>query len=158
MIDDELRRALTAALEPLPDLDGGIAIVLATAGPPPALALLSAGDVRVGGNTVRVVTYRGSSAARRLGGSFALLVPAGERAFRVETTEATVRLSGNVELIEGRLVGIHPTAEPPWLLDLSFRPASGADEAEVVPFLRYWGDVRSWLENGAEGSPPDTTM
>jgi hypothetical protein len=158
MIDDHLRSALKTALEPLPGLHGGTAVVLATAGTPPALALLSTGDVHVEGDTVRVVTYRGSSAARRLGGSFSLLVPAGETAFRVEAIEAAARSKGTVELIEGRLAGVRPTAEPPWLLDMSFRPAPGADEAAALRFIDYWTDVRSWLEGGATGSPPDTTL
>lgn len=153
MSPEDTRRQLLEALAPLPSNDGGIAIVLATSGSPPALALLSSGDVKVTDDAVRAVTYRNSSAAQRLGDSFTLLVPTGDAALRVEVVDACRRSASYVELIEGRMAGIRPTSEPPWLLEMSFRPQSeGADK--IPAFVTYWAGVREWLDGGAEGDPP----
>ncbi|MGH9167394.1 MAG: hypothetical protein ACRD02_06130 [Acidimicrobiia bacterium] len=151
MSSHRLRARLDEALEPLPTAEGGIVVVLATAGPPPALAMLSSGDVYVEGDTVRVATYQGSSASNRLGGSFSLLVPAGEEALRVEVEDAGSRPAGKLALIEGRIREIRPTAEPPWVMELRFRPAG--EGAGVEGFLSYWRAVRSWLATGATGEP-----
>ena len=128
MSGDELLAEVRRALAPLPEAEGGIAVVLATSGVPPAVALLSSGDVDVSATAVRAVTYGGSSAATRLGTAFTLLVPAGEVAYRVEVDGATSRPAGRLALIEGRLAAIRPTAEPPWMLDLRFRRAAGGDD------------------------------
>lgn len=157
MTDDGERMRLVRALEPLPTAAGGVAIVMATAGVPPAMALLSTGDVRVDDDRVSVVTYRGSSVSQRLGGSFTLMVPASDVALRVEVVDAVVRSEGNVELVEGRLVGIRPTAEPPWLLEMSFRPER-SDNPSIAGFVDYWALVRAWLERGGTGTPPPTPL
>lgn len=153
MTDDVDRLRLASALEPLPTSAGGLAIVMATAGIPPAMALLSTGDVQIEGDRVSVVTYRGSSVSQRLGGGFTLLVPATDRAFRVEVTNAVNRSAGNVELVEGLLAGIRPSAEAPWLLEMSFRP-DRPDDPSIPAFVDYWASVRAWLKSGTPGEPP----
>ncbi|MGH8874670.1 MAG: hypothetical protein ACRDVM_05385, partial [Acidimicrobiia bacterium] len=140
---------------PLPTAEGGIVVVLATAGPPPALAMLSSGDVAVDGDRVRVATYGGSSAAARLGGSFSLLVPGKDLALRVEVVEAHSRPAGKLAIIEGRIEAIRPTAEPPWTMELRFRPNPAA---RVDGFLSYWQAVRTWLASGADGEPPPPSV
>jgi hypothetical protein len=154
MSGDDLLAAVRRALAAPPGADGGIAVVLATSGVPPAMALLSSGDVDVSATAVRAVTYGGSSAARRLGTAFTLLVPAGEVAYRVEADGATARAAGRLALVEGRLAAIRPTAEPPWVLDLRFRPQPAAQVEDAERFVAYWSAVRSWLASGAEGDPP----
>ncbi len=145
-----MQARLEEILEPLPPAEGGIVVVLATAGPPPALAMLSSGDVTVHGDRVRLATYGGSSAATRLGGSFSLLVPDEDRALRVEVVDAHSRPAGKLAVIEGRIEAIRPTAEPPWIMELRFRPTPAA---QVDGFLSYWQAVRTWLASG-EGEPP----
>lgn len=157
MTDTGQRLRLEQAIARLPTTDGGSAIVLATAGTPPAMALLSTGDVYIHGDRVSVVTYRGSSASQRLGGSFTLLVPGGDAAFRIEVVEAVTRSAGKIELIEGRLVAIRPTAEPPWLIEMSFRP-DPPDDPSVGAFVEYWSRVRTWLQAGAIGEPPKPAL
>jgi len=152
-VSDALTAAVQAALEPLPTADGGIAIVLATAGTPPAIAVLSSGDVRLVGSTVRVVLHGDSSAGARLGGAFSLLVPDTGRALRVEAVDATVRAVGAVQLIEGRLAGIRPTAEPPWTLAMTFGPVQ-AGSGDVGRFVSYWQGVREWLAEPEQEPPP----
>jgi hypothetical protein len=147
----EVRRALV----PLPGDDGGVAVVLATSGIPPAVALLSSGDVDVTGTAVRAVTYGGSSAAQRLGGAFTLVVPADEVAYRVEVDGATSRTVGRLAVIEGSLAAIRPTAEPPWLLDLRFHRRPGSPAGDAARFVAYWSAVRGWLAAGAIGEPPE---
>ncbi len=63
----ELRDAFATAVAPLPTATGGIAIVLATAGPPPAITPLSTGDIVVDGRTVRLALFAENSAVSRLG-------------------------------------------------------------------------------------------
>src|SRR5690606_16715666 len=70
MVDEQLVGEVVEAIAPLPDVDGGLAIVIATASSPPAVAMLSTGDVAVVGTTVRVGLIAGSSVGRRLGGAF----------------------------------------------------------------------------------------
>ncbi len=153
MTGSDLER-VRAVLAPLPDAGGGAAVVLATSGVPPAVALLSTGDVAINGAVARAVTYGGSSVATRLGTAFTLVVPAGDVTFRVEVVDATSRAAGKLAVIEGTIDGVRPTAEPPWMLDLRFRPDPDAGPTEVEPFLAYWAAVRGWLRAGATGDPP----
>lgn len=139
------------ALRPLPTEDGGTIVVLATAGVPPAVAMLSSGDVLVNEDRVRAALYAGASAGRRLGGAFTLLVPTRERAVRVEATDASAREAGRLVLLEGDLTGVRPTAEPPWGIHMRFFPTA---EEGVADFLHYWRSVREWLEGGATDEPP----
>lgn len=143
---------LTSALAPLPDASGGISIVLATAGAPPALALLSTGDVLVSDGRVRVGLWATSSAVTRLGGAFSLLVPAGEVALRVEVGDARGQRYDHVAMIEGRLGDIRPTAEPPWVPVMRFIADDPADP-RIAGHLEYWVAVRRWL--AGEGEPPE---
>lgn len=140
------------ALEPLPTEEGGIAIVLATAGVPPALALLSSGDVLVSEEgSVRAALYGGTSAAQRLGGSFTILVPVGGGAARVEVVEASARSIGSLAVLEGVCADVRPTTEPPWALRMSFGPIGSRGIHEHVA---YWRDVRNWLADGAASDAP----
>lgn len=147
---DHSSAALDRALGPLPTVDGGIVVVLATAGAPPAMAMLSSGDVCVIGTTVRVALHGSSSAGRHLGGAFTLLVPAPGRALRAEVVEATARTAGRLLLLEGRLDAIRPTAEPPWTFGMSFGPTGSGD---VQRFVTYWRDVRAWLADPVQPPP-----
>ena len=138
-------------LQPLPTEAGGVAVVLATAGPPPALALLSSGDVLVDDGEVHVGVFGTSSAVTRLGGAFSLLVPAGSVVLRVEVAEARATTEGELAHIRGSLTDIRPTSEPPWVTELRFRP-SHPGVAAVPDHLAYWTEVRAWL--AGEGPPP----
>ncbi|HJR92103.1 MAG TPA: hypothetical protein VJ938_06665 [Acidimicrobiia bacterium] len=149
---DELARRVQAALEPLPDETGGIAVVLATAAEPPALAVLSSGDVLIREDVVRVGIHASSSTVHRFGGSFSLLVPLGEVAARVEALDGECRVEGDLALIEGRVSAVRATAEPPWLLELGFRPAEAGHPASPS-HLSYWRAVRMWLA-GELPKPP----
>ena len=148
---EQYLRHIRAVLEPLPTEGGGVALVLASPGPPPALSLLSSGDVHIDGQTVRAAVYRDSAVASRLGDAFTLLVPAGETSYRVEVRPAWARLEGNLHLIEGPIESIRPTSEPPWVLNLSFAVGGPGD---LSGFLDYWRSVRSWLASGAGEHPP----
>jgi hypothetical protein len=148
-------RALAEArelLRPLPAAGGGLILVLATAGRPPALAMLSSGDVVIGeDNKVLVGLHGDTSAAGRLGGSFSILIPSVSRGIRVEVTEASARPVGDVVLLEGSLAGVRHTSEPPWGITMQFFP-QGTEG--VADHLRYWSDMRAWLEAGAASRPP----
>jgi hypothetical protein len=144
---DNLRRAV----EPLPTSTGGIAIVLATAGPPPAVSLLSSGDVAVDGDMLRLAVYAGSSTVARLGGSCTLLVPSRGGALRVELLRADARPAGPLAVIEGRISSVRPSIEPPWSLRLDFVPVESRRRGD---FLDYWRRTRTWLERGARGDGP----
>lgn len=147
---------LQEILEPLPTENGGIAIVLATAGTPPAMAMLSSGDVLVSDGWVRVGVYGSSSTVSRLGGSFTLLVPARTAALRVEAVEASATPAGELALLEGRLHDVRPTREPPWITEMRFR-ASSPSAPGVPGHLRYWTAVRDWLSgSGPTPTPPPT--
>jgi hypothetical protein len=148
---DELRDSLLAALGPLPTRAGGTAIVLATAGPPPAVTLLSTGDVVVDGDTVRIALFADNSAAARLGGTCTLLVPTDRGALRISLQPAFVREAGQLSVIEGNIVSLRPSYEPPWSLRLEFSPVA---EQGRDAFVEYWAQVRSWLERGAPGEGP----
>ena len=147
----ELREALLAAIDPLPTTAGGTAIVLATAGPPPTITPLSTGDIAVAGDTVRLAVFADNSAVDRLGGSCTLLVPTDRSALRVSLQPASARRAGPLAVIEGDIVALRPSSEPPWRLRLYFEPAEkrGRDA-----FVEYWTKVRSWLEQGASGDGP----
>ena len=153
---EELRETLLAAIDPLPTTAGGMAIVVATAGPPPAMTPLSTGDIVVDGDTVRLAIFADNSAVGRLGGSCTLLVPTELGALRVSLQPAIAREAGPLAVIEGTIVSIRPSSEPPWALRLEFRPT--AEEGRDA-FVDYWSQVRSWLKRGApgEGPQPPTT-
>ena len=147
----EQRDALANALAPLPTAAGGIAIVLATAGPPPTITPLSTGDLVVDGDTVRLAVFAGNSAATQLGGSCTLLVPTEAGPLRVSLQPAVAREAGSLAVIEGDIVSMRPSHEPPWSLRLDFLP-TGEEGREA--FVEYWTQVRSWLEQGARGEGP----
>lgn len=144
-----LTERLAAALDPLPDASGGSAIVFATAGTPPALALLSTGDVLIVDDIVRVGLWATSSAVTRLGGSFSLLVPTGDVGLRVEVVDARAQGHGHVAMIEGRLDRIRPTAEPPWTPVMRFQTEDPTDP-RIPGHLEYWAAVRRWLAGEAD--------
>lgn len=138
-------------LAPLPTEAGGIAVVLATAGVPPALALLSSGDVLISEEEVHVGVFGSSAVVTRLGDAFSLLVPAGEVLLRLEVAEARVTTEGELAHIQGPLSDIRPTSEPPWVTELAFRPHH-VGAAAVPTHVTYWAGVRAWLAGDA--SPP----
>ena len=148
---DELRDALVAALDPLPTTAGGASIVLATAGPPPTITPLSTGDVVVDNDTVRLAVFASNSAAKQLGGSCTLLVLTDLGPLRVSLQPAVAREAGPLVVIEGDIVSLRTTREPPWALRLYFQPAA---EQGHEAFVEYWTQVRSWLEQGATGEGP----
>ena len=151
----ELRDAFATAVAPLPTATGGIAIVLATAGPPPAITPLSTGDIVVDGRTVRLALFAENSAVSRLGGSCTILVPTDLGPLRVSLQPVDVREAGELAVIEGDIIYMRPTHEPPWSLRLDFQPTAGQGKEA---FLDYWAQVRAWLEQGAPGEgpqPPD---
>ena len=152
MRDEDLAEALRA-LEPMPTAEGGTIVVLATAGVPPAVAMLSTADVFVDGRTVRAALYAGSAVGERLGGAFTVLVPTAERALRLEAVDAAAEERGNLLLVQGRLEAVRPTSEPPWVPLMRFAPM-GPEGVEGA--LEYWRRVRSWLSSGAEGEPRAT--
>jgi len=84
-IADYLRERLTEVIDRLPGPDGGSLVILATAGVPPAISLLSTAEVHMADDVVRVAVYRGSSVVDRLGTAFALVVDGGRDVLRVET-------------------------------------------------------------------------
>lgn len=146
------RQRLQDILAPLPTEEGGVLIVIATAGVPPAVAMLSSGDVFVDQDTVRVGVVHTSSIVGRLGGAFTLLVPAGSAGIRVEVVNATVAQSGDLALVEGRLGALRPTTEPPWIAEQRFHPSHvGADAIPV--HIEYWSAVREWLSGRRSNAP-----
>jgi hypothetical protein len=152
MSDQEIRAAVAAALATLPDETGGIAIVLATSGTPPAMALLSTGDVHLDGAEIRIGIHASSSAVARLGGSFTLLVPLGLTSVRIEADDPRVTVADPLARITGNVVSMKPTAEPPWTLEMRFR-AQPPDDASIPRYVSYWRDVKSWLSSD-RGEPP----
>ena len=149
-----MSRPLAEILADLPTESGGAAIVLATSGMPPAMALLSIGDVFLtAGDRVRCCVYGTSLVVSRLGGAFTLLVPDGTRMLRVEAIDARASVHGDVALVEGTLSGVRPTAEPPWTTSMAFSPEQ-ADDPRIDGFLEYWRAARSWLEDPSS-MPPD---
>jgi len=152
VIGSGLLRAVAEALSQEPTEEGGIALVLATASSPPAIAVLSTGDVHLEGDRVKIGIHASSSAVSRLGGAFSLVVPLNRAVARVEAASATATPAGDLALIEGTIVSIRPTSEPPWVMDLSFRPMTESD-SRVPLYLEYWRSVRSWL-SGDSPDPP----
>lgn len=142
---------LAAALAPLPTLDGGAVLVLATSGEPPAVAVLSTGDVALLNGELWIAVHRGSSAVERLGGACTVLVPAGDEALRVEVAPATSSRAAHLAVIRGPIVEIRPTAEPPWAVHMAFH---AAPVASAEPFVSFWSEVRAWLQAGAPGDGP----
>lgn len=151
--DPALLEVLAAALAPLPTLDGGAMLVLATGDGPPAIAVLSTGDVALVGSELRVAVHAGSSASTRLAGSCSLLVPDRDEAYRVEVSPASTRKSRELTVISGPIVSIRPTAEPPWVMRATFH-AAGETGDEAAGYVSFWAEVRAWLESGAEGDGP----
>jgi hypothetical protein len=139
-------------LEELPTAEGGRIVVLSTAGSPPAVALLSSGDVLVADGRARAAVYGRSSAASRLGGAYTLLVADQQVAYRVEVVEASARSLGDLAVLEGEIGDVRPTVEPPWAMAMDFHPLrpEGVDD-----HLRYWQQVRGWLEAGTPEPAPD---
>lgn len=155
MTSNQLMDLVEEALQTAPTESGGIAVVLATAGSPPAMALLSSGDVHVSDGIARVGVYRSSSAVSRLGGAFSLLVPLGADAVRLEVGSATVvEASPRASLakLEGKIESIRPTSEPPWVLEMGFVPES-SNHPDIPRFLDYWKQVKAWLA-GEQPDPP----
>jgi hypothetical protein len=151
MADADLLRKVEEGLETLPSRAGGSALIVASASSPPALAVLSTGDVFLEGTSIRIALHGGSSVAQRLEGSCSLLVPVRSGLLRVEVQPAEARQAGPVDVIEGTVVNIRPTAEPPWIPTLAFSPAPSGD---VEPTLEYWRSMRRWLSEGADGDGP----
>jgi hypothetical protein len=143
--------AVARLLDPLPTAAGGAVLVMASGDSPPATALLSTGDVLLRGTTIQIAVHAGSSVARRLSGGCAVVVPDEERVLRMEITPAEARRAGPLDLIEGEVVAIRPTGEPPWTARMTFAAVPGGD---VQPALDYWTAVRSWLIRGASGDGP----
>jgi hypothetical protein len=126
-------------------------VVLATAGPPPAFALLSTASVRLSGELALIAVQSRSSVVRQLGGSCSLLIPHGDRALRMTLEDVSSQDAGAVTLLSGTISAIVPTIELPWRLELSFRP-SELPGREL--FLAYWDKTRRWLQDGARGPGP----
>ena len=148
-----LVQRLYAAVSELPDASGGLAIVMATAGTPPAIAVLSTGDVFLAGSQARVGVHGTSSVVGRLGDSFSLLIPLDDVAVRVEVVDATAAVHGDLALIAGTVSEFRPTAEPPWVMTMRFHAQDG-DAAKIGAHLAYWTGVRSWLAGDTPGPPP----
>ena len=152
MNSNEVARRVSEALSELPAESGGLAVVLATAGRPPAMALLSSGDVHVSGGVARVGIYASSSTVTRLGGAFTLLIPLGEIAARVEVESATATEVPPLALLEGDVTSIRPTSEPPWVLQMGFVPEP-RDHPLIPDYVDYWRQVKAWLK-GEQAEPP----
>lgn len=146
------RDRLGEILAPLPTEEGGVLVVMATSGVPPAMAMLSSGDVLVEQDVVRVGVVGTSSVVARLGGAFSLLVSAESAGIRVEVLDASATRSGDLAMIEGRLNEVRPTTEPPWLTEQRFRPSHPA-AAAIPAHLLYWSAVREWLSGRRAEAP-----
>ena len=150
---EDLKTRVIEALSELPAESGGLAVVLATSGSPPAMALLSSGDVYIEDEAVRVGIHASSSAVTRLGTAFTLLVPLREIAARIEATGARSNVQPPLAMLEGSISSIRPTSEPPWVLEMRFRPEP-PDDRSIPDHLEYWSGVRSWLA-GDSTQPPE---
>jgi hypothetical protein len=147
----ELPDELAEILATLPTREGGAVILLATGGSPPALSMLSTGDVYIGADAARVAVHSSSAAARHAQHGCSLLVPGLTTAYRVEMSSVQAREAGDLVVLEGPVTRVRPTAEPPWRMAMQFAP-DGTGDPE--PFVVFWRAVRSWLENGAHGAAP----
>ena len=152
MIDAALLRLVAEALAEEPHPGGGIAMVLATASVPPATALLSTGDLLLVGNRMKIGIHGSSSAVSHLGGAFSLVVPLKGTVARVEVVDAFAQPSGDLALIQGTIQSIRPTAEPPWAMEMSFRPIATTDP-RIRTYLEYWRLVRLWLSEESPEAP-----
>lgn len=148
----DARTALAAAVEPLPTEEGGIALVLCTVGPPPAIALLSTGSVWLEDDWIRIGVMAGSSAVTRLGERAVLVVPWRGTVLRALVAPATWRPAGPVSVIEGPIASIEPSKELPWVLQMNFVPSGSPGSKE---FLAYWKQLRDWLNTGGTDEGPD---
>jgi hypothetical protein len=148
----DLEARVRAALADLPTESGGLAVVLATSGHPPAMAMLSSGDVHLAEGRLKVGIHASSSAVSRLGGAFTLLVPLGEIAARVEVSDATAKSHPPLAILEGDVVSVRPTSEPPWVLEMGFRPEP-SHHPQIPGYLAYWSQVKEWLA-GNHPEPP----
>jgi len=146
----DIRLEVERALATLPTSAGGIALLLAIAGDPPPVVLLSAGDVVLDGASVRIALYAASSAARVVGDSATLLVPVNDGAVRIEIGDIRRRGDDRFAVIEGVIGAFRPTAEPPWRPRLVFEAAGPGTES----FVAHWGALRAWLASGATGESP----
>lgn len=153
MSHDQIPERVEQALSALPGQSGGIAIILATSGVPPAIALLSTGDVHIEDGVVRIGIHGSSSVVHRLGGAFTLLIPLGDTAARVEVSNANATRVDPLALIEGSISSIRPTAEPPWALEIRFSPAPPNHPA-IADYMDYWAKVKGWLK-GDIAEPPE---
>lgn len=144
MTDADLTLSVSLALARLPDAQGGLAILLATDATPPALAVLSSGDVLLEDEVIRVGIHASSSAVQRLDGGFSLLIPLDEIAVRLEAIHATTSVGRSLAMIKGRVHALRPTAEPPWRLEMRFR-ANPPDDDRIEVYVDYWRRVRLWL-------------
>lgn len=126
--------------------------MLATAGPPPTITPLSTGDIAITGDTVWLALFANNSAVKWLGGSCTILVPTEQGPLRVSLQPAVAHEAGPLAVIEGDIVSLRFSAEPPWSLRLDFKPV--AEEGREA-YVRYWTEVRAWLEQGAPGEGPD---
>lgn len=144
MTESNLTDSVSRALSALPDSRGGRAIIMATGVGPPAIAVLSTGDVLLVGEDVRVGVHASSSVVRRLGEGFSLLIPLEDVGVRVEAVEATAHVGRSLALVQGRIQQMRPTAEPPWALEMSFLPHP-PDDDRIDLYVDYWRHVREWL-------------
>jgi hypothetical protein len=151
MNSHELPAGLLDALRPLPTAHGGKVLVLATGGEPPAMAMLSTGDVWLTEGRMMIAVHATSSVGRRLGAGCTLLVPGASVAYRIEMGSLSSRSAGALILVEGDVTGVRPTAEPPWCMELRFYVDANQDP---VPFVDFWREVRAWLVGGAVGDAP----
>ncbi len=104
---------------------------------------------------MRLALFAENSAVSRLGGSCTILVPTDLGPLRVSLQPVDMREAGELAVIEGDIIYMRPTHEPPWSLRLDFQPTAGQGKEA---FLDYWAQVRAWLEQGAPGEgpqPPD---
>ena len=112
-------------------------------------------DIVADGDIVRLALFADNSAVRQLGGSCTILVPTEQGPLRVSLQPAVAREAVPLAVIEGHIVSMRLSHEPPWSLRLDFLPA---EEEGREAFVEYWTRVRSWLEQGAQGEgpqPPD---
>lgn len=152
MIDAGLLAAVAEALSVQPRESGGAALVFVTGSSPPAVALLSTGDVFLTGDRIKVGVHATSSTVSRFGGSFSLAVPLKRVVARVEVIDASASVQGDLARIEGRIATIRPTSEPPWIVNMTFEPRPATDR-RIPIYLEYWRSVRDWL-SGKAPEPP----
>jgi hypothetical protein len=149
----DARRRFAAAIEPLPNLSGGKIVVVMAGGPPAAATLLSTGNLALDGNTLRVALHASGSITRSIAGDCLVLVDDRDCALRALVSPIQVRQAGPLEVVAGPIAEIRPTCEPPWKMLLRFDREDERDAA--IAHVAFWASLRSWLEAGARGQPPD---